>query len=141
MLSACWGCAVSSAGGTLEGKARGGGTRTRQGEGTGAGGGRRSRCRLQGVLPGQVTAGMPTGWRKSNSDLLRRELWGGGWGVSATLLLRLCTAPTSSPPLAPPFLPYPEAAFCLWLESVKAQRSLHDKPSTFCSGFVVILSF
>ena len=143
VLSACWDSAVSSVGGALEGNARGGGTRTKEGEGTGAGGWRRSCCWLHGVLPGRGTAGMPTGWRQSNSDLLLcRELWGrvlgGGSLLYSSSLFVL--PPTNSPPLAPPFLPYPEAALCLWLENVKAQRSLHDKPSTFGSGFVFIHS-
>lgn len=121
VLSTCWGSAVSSVAGTLEGKAGRGGTRTKEGEGTGAGGGeRRSRCWVHGVLPGRGTAGMPTGWRKSNSDLLlRRELWSWGGSLLHSSSLFVLT-PTSSPPVAPPFLSYPEAAFCLWLESVKA---------------------
>ena len=102
------------------GESRGWRHRTKEGEGTGAGGGeRRSRCWLHGVLPGRAQPRCPLGGERATVISSSAESSGAGGSLlhSSSLFV---LPPTSSPPVAPLFLSYPEAAFCLWLESMKA---------------------
>lgn len=94
VLSTCWGSAVSSVGGTLEGKAGRGGTRTKEGEGTGAGGVRgdpAAGCMVSCQVGAQP--GCPLGGERATVISSSAESSGAGGGVSATLLLPLCTHP------------------------------------------------
>lgn len=114
----------------------------KKGKGLGLGGGGDPAAGCMVSCQVRTQPGCPLGGERATVISSSAESSGAGCGGGSLLYSSslFVLPPTNSPPLVPPFLPYPEAAFCFWLESVKAQRSLHDKPSTFGSGFVFIHS-